>query len=72
MKVETYACDICGAQRKDANHWFKAYRLNGVVGIVIVSWEVTVVSGKLELSVHSEAHLCGADCVTQWLSKNLL
>jgi hypothetical protein len=23
MRVETYACDICGTQKKDANRWWK-------------------------------------------------
>jgi hypothetical protein len=71
-KLDTYICDGCQRQKTASNHWFKAYKLNGVVGVVIVSWEVFEVSDRLELSADGEAHLCGADCVTQWTSKNLL
>lgn len=69
MEVQTFACDICQTQKKAANHWFRGFRLPQ--GVLITEWDVTagsVIRGLEE----PHAHLCGADCVTQWLSKNLL
>lgn len=76
MKVETYACDQCKTQKKDANHWFKAYRFEDVQGVAIVPWKaesVYIAGGGTVSAVteNADAHLCGANCVTEWLSKNL-
>jgi hypothetical protein len=30
-KKEVYACDVCGTERKDANHWFLAAEYTGAV-----------------------------------------
>lgn len=68
MKIETFACDQCKTQKKDANHWFRAAVLVDA-SIVIRPWE----SRPLELELKTpEAHLCGAACVSQWVSQNLL
>lgn len=69
MKVETYACDRCHVQKKDVNHWFRAYKLMRKQGVVIIEWDATPTGDEVE---DFEAHLCGANCVTEWLSKNLL
>lgn len=80
MKVETYACDQCKTQKKATNHWFRAYRVkdstteNDQAGILILTWDAkseTVASGFNDIE-SANAHLCGANCVTEWLSKNLL
>lgn len=71
-RVDTFCCDVCGRQKKDANHWFRAYRLHGVDGIIVVSWEAAAVLGRLELSTDGEVHLCGAECGSQWVSRTLL
>lgn len=70
MKVETYACDQCKTHRKDANHWFKGYKLAQGKGVMVIEWEAT--SLLSDEDVDDEAHLCGASCVSQWVSQNLL
>ncbi len=72
MKVDSWKCDECSTEKGRTNHWWKAYKLNGVAGVFIVSWDVSAVSEKLELSTDGEAHLCGAACVSKWVSENLL
>lgn len=74
MKVDTFQCDGCGKQKEKSNHWFRGYELP-MSGVVIVSWDVAraVIDGEsLPLDLDKAAHLCGAACVTEWLSKNLL
>ena len=68
MKIDSWKCDICNVQRREANHWFRAYKLISG-GVVIIHWDEKPTGDDVE---NFEAHLCGADCVTQWLSKNLL
>lgn len=75
MKVDSYKCDQCATQKREVNHWFKGYTLPNNAGLVIVQWDVTraVIDGdSLVLDLDKAAHLCGASCVTEWLSKNLL
>lgn len=69
MKIDTYQCDICQVQKRDANHWFRGYKLSDQRGIVIIGWDAIPTGDVVE---DFEAHLCGADCLHQWLSKNLL
>ena len=76
MKIDSWKCDGCGVQKKDANHWFKGYQLVEK-GIVIAPWDTGEAfiagGGTLSLDIdRADAHLCGASCVTEWLSKNLL
>ena len=75
MKIDSFACDVCGKQKKEANHWFRGRELPSSAGVVIVQWDVerAVIDGdSLVLDLNKDAHLCGAECATQWLSKNLL
>lgn len=71
MKVDSYKCDGdgCRTQKQDANHWFRGYKLINGAGVVIIQWDATPTTDEVE---DFEAHLCGAACVTEWLSKNLL
>lgn len=69
MRIETFQCDICKTQKKDANYWWRACRLPDAEAVVLMKWEA---DPQLEVSQQSEAHLCGPDCIYQWLSKNLL
>lgn len=78
MKVDTYKCDICGIQKQDANHWFRAFTVPG--GAIILTWDAVKDDGSMPsfestpgfFVVKNIADICGADCVTQWLSRNLL
>lgn len=68
-KIETYACDVCHTQRKEANHWWKVHRVDG--GALVLGWddELTRLVGTVETA---DAHLCGVQHVLEWLSKHVL
>ncbi len=74
MKVETCACDICGVQKKETNHWWKAYLAVDGSGVL-----VTRLDDQSSLSLRNDptqqwdaaADLCGAQHVLEYLSKNL-
>lgn len=68
MKVDSYKCDGCGTEKKGANHWFRAYKLMAG-GVVIIPWDGMSPHDDVE---DFEAHLCGAACVSKWVSENLL
>jgi len=78
--VETYSCDICNTQKKDANHWWKAFLLKdqrgAIVGFVVLDWNASPItdpvlnSDRSELSVNkADAHLCGAEHLMKWITK---
>ena len=69
MKVDSYKCDVCQTQKREANHWFRGYKLLITRGVVVIEWDG---SPPLDDVENFESHLCGADCVMQWVSKNLL
>lgn len=86
MKIDhPYACNVCQVQKKETNHWWKAFLLRGVedelktTGIVVVPWEVNEVRGpaptfepiKSLLVDNADAHLCGRECATKYISKTL-
>lgn len=69
----TYKCDICGAEKRAANHWWLATRGNHGA-ITILPWSV-VIAGidvpVLRTGEQADAHLCGEQHVLEWISKNL-
>ncbi len=75
MKVNSWQCDICGVQKKDANRWWKVYSLEGDRGILIAPWDAVRVSLTDEqpvfLALDDAVHLCGEQHVMEWLSKTL-
>ncbi len=52
-----YICDICGAERKETNHWFAA---NVGRTLVLRQWED---------KQKGNAHICGQECVHKMLDK---
>jgi hypothetical protein len=62
----TYNCDVCGAQRKEANHWFVA--IISTVGVSIITWESAARDGKLDYDVK---YLCGQACAHKLLDQFL-
>ena len=67
MSIETkYVCDVCGAVRGEANHWFEA-----LVAVPVESLAITKFKGRKGL-----AHLCGQKCVhtllDRWLTTGSL
>jgi len=60
MIRHTISCDMCGAQKREANHWFIAYEESGELNVS--SW----VSPHLYRS--GTKHLCGESCLHKLLS----
>lgn len=62
----TYVCDVCGATRKEANHWFLAWPMpNGC--LMIAPWDVPQSTGYHDLP--DMKHLCGQVCVHSLVGK---
>ena len=60
----TYTCDVCGAGKLTANHWFRA--LIAKPGrFLIVPWVQSTGRPKLEI------HLCGLECAHKAMAKAL-
>ena len=59
MKFYQFQCDMCGALKKDSNHWYVANILRSVGGtahsFIVGEWD----SGESG----TEMHLCGRACV---------
>ncbi len=73
MSVETkYFCDMCGAVRGDANHWFVVNLTN--VGYHLYLWGWAEAEGRLDDD--DANHLCGQKCVhallDRWLTTGSL
>lgn len=64
-------CDRCPATKKEANHWFIAFRVNQVQDeLVGISGGLTIVRWNEQLARHEKAiHLCGESCVQKTLSE---
>jgi len=64
MNIETFACDVCGAQKKDANRWWKVYAVASMdphataeqaqlTGLLVAAWERVVEGVRLKEIVAS-------------------
>ena len=69
MKIETFCCDVCQVQKKDANRWWTAYRVAG--GLSILSFHSDPPGEKDLIDEVEPAHLCGEECAMKYISKNL-
>lgn len=77
--VQTYSCDNCSKQRGQTERWFKAFLLeadkdNKPAGFLIIEWEVDTISRPKELggrfiADRADGHLCGTNCLMEWISK---
>lgn len=69
-RVETWQCDVCNIQKTESNHWWLLTPTDsdreGIHGIQLVAWELG------DATAAGVIHLCGASCVTKWLSESLL
>lgn len=67
----TYHCDICGAERKEANHWFLVEEIpNGC--LMLIPWDIPQSEGFRDQTQFK--HVCGETCahsiVDAWMSKS--
>jgi hypothetical protein len=56
--VTTYICDVCGAPRREANHWYVIQ--NAGIGFLLKPFEKMADQGT---------HLCGEACVLKKISE---
>jgi len=75
MKIDTHACDICKVQKREVNHWFKAFTFQhvvkgkeGLMGIQILPWEAEFPRVFEDSNV---IHLCGIECAMKWSGREL-
>jgi hypothetical protein len=74
MKVAVpYACNICNVLKKPSNRWYRCYlHIELTPVLVVLHWDSMNPVGMDQLSVeNADAHLCGIECLHQWISKNL-
>lgn len=62
-----YSCDICGVDRKEANHWFVATK--DAVCLSIESWDAAEIENRLD--EEDAIHLCGQVCAHKLLDRFL-
>lgn len=73
MRKDTFTCDVCGVERKDANHWFVlSFRNDGhvegvEVGISVLIYYWTDKTAKLP----NVRHACGQQCVLKHINEFL-
>ena len=61
-QLKTWVCDVCGAQRGKANHW---YALDTTTRTAVIS------KFDPETAEQMEFHLCGTGCLQRKLSELL-
>ena len=67
MQVNTYKCDVCGALKKEANHWFMAATgMTGDARFIVVPW-----GSSLPGSADDHSHLCGMGCVVKAMQSEM-
>lgn len=62
-----YNCNICGVERKEANHWFVATKDRGRFSIE--AWDVAERENRLDNE--DAIHLCGQVCAHKLLDRFL-
>lgn len=67
--LNTQTCDMCPEVKKEVNHWFMGFVVKDG-SVVIKPWnEATITTYKL---IGEQCyHLCGLDCASKWLMKQL-
>lgn len=66
MKQEQYACDMCGRQKQQSNHWFRVRVGNA---LHIYHWKYFGEGGDDDSIL--TAHICGEECMQLLVSKFL-
>lgn len=80
-KVETFVCDMCGVEKKQANHWFRAWFYTATVdhgqGFAVTAWGGPFIPmfqypsnafGVNSSAMGTEKHICGEKCLHTILS----
>ena len=75
-KIETYQCDVCGATKGEANHWWSLL-VDEKAGVFAMQPFVpsatgggpTITISAVNCAVLQALHCCGQDCVLKKLSE---
>lgn len=68
-EFKTYVCDECGVEKREANHWFKAYPWHSG-HFEIARWDANCVAPHDAPLVERIAlHLCSEQCAAKAMSK---
>ena len=59
---ERIACDICGVQKQESNHWIMWFQSDGP-GLAFSVWDSE--------SCRDVGHLCGETCAGKMLAKSI-
>jgi hypothetical protein len=72
MKVDTYECDVCRVQKKEANHWWLAsdHVFSGHGSFAVYPWSEKDFVEK-EWPDLPLIHMCGESCVQKKLAEFL-
>ena len=63
-QITAYLCDVCGKQRGESNHWFRASLIQRT-RFVIVFWDQQLLLANED----TEIHICGLGCATKAMLK---
>jgi hypothetical protein len=67
MKVQSYACDECGTQKRQTNHWWLLWvgvcRSGPPDAFYLIPWD------EKKAATDDHEHLCGQECVGRALAK---
>jgi hypothetical protein len=66
MLIKKFECDVCGVERKEANHWFICYAPSSP------DESIMIVAFTFEDAERRDAIcICGEGCLHKWISSNL-
>jgi hypothetical protein len=68
MNKQVYVCDVCGAERKEANHWFLAESSPVSTSINFLEWDY---SDGIHRDISGVKHICGQVCAHKLLDEFL-
>ena len=66
MDVATKACDVCGRQKQETNHWLVAVMKDGFEGIIFQPAEATEEPRNPRVIYED---ICGQECAHKRLSR---
>lgn len=65
--VQKITCDVCGAERKEANHWWMGEEGNSFSSPKFHDWDETLLATSM--------HICGEECahaaISAWFSQRM-
>jgi hypothetical protein len=70
-KTEKYTCDVCGAERLEANHWFVGALSKRISTVLPLHFTFYVWATGRNVQEAKLFHLCGQDCAHKLLDQFL-